>query len=261
MCVKCFTNNLSSKYLQDLPAVFRQAMLQLYNNQITPEALSPELIQLLARELWSGVEIGIATEVTEESQIYKLISGYKENVFYFSGFKTYHQLRETSLLLFNEAGELKSFTAFLKEVQNINKLYNINYLRAEYDHAVVSGQMAEKWVEFEPEAMLKFKATIDDHTTEICHSLNGLTKPKSWPGWKKYWLPLHWGERSNIIKTTDDETDEVLSDLENPQDMFNGNVAIDGVIFPDTHPYYEVNANTKKSIVDRLQEIRKDIQI
>lgn len=286
MCVICFSNNLSTEYMDGLPEVFRSAMQDLYNGKITAEDLHGPLVNHIAKELWAGVSIGFDTNLdahSPSSDHYKLIRDFEENVFVFSGFKTYNQLREASILLFDDAGKTKPFNQFLKDVLIINKTYNINYLKAEYDNAIVSGQMATKWQSFDDDAMLKFRATIDDNTTEICHSLNGLVKPKSWPGWKRYWLPLHWGERSNIIETVDDATSEHEDDLQNPKPMFDGNIALDGVIFPDTHPYYDVcggktrvaknmSCITKKLLIERqaeaaipisdnISQLRKDAKI
>lgn len=244
MCVNCLniTNTLSNEYLDGLNPIFAQAMRDLYKGKIKPEDLQGELLSHIAQELWRGVSIDFDTDYSKhstDSDHYRLIRDFEENVYVFSGFKTYHELREASLMMYDESGAIKPFTQFLKDVQSVNKIYNVTYLRAEYDNAVVTGQMVNKWESFADDDMLKFKAVMDDHTTAICHSLNGLVKPKSWPGWKKYWLPLHWGERSNIIQTMDDATDEHEDDLQNPPDMFSGNAAVDGIIFPETHPYFD----------------------
>jgi hypothetical protein len=261
MCYNCFTNALSSDYLKGLPTIFKKAMQDLHRGKITAEDLHGGLMQHIATELWRGVSIGFDTSYENhdpESDHFRLIRDFEENVFIFSGFKTYQQLREASLLLFDEKKQIRPFTEFFKDVLNINQNYNVNYLRAEYDNAVVSAQMATKWESFEDDAILKFRATIDDHTTVICHSLNGLTKPKSWPGWKKYWLPLHWGERSNIIETTDEPDDIAESDLDNPPAIFSGNVALDGVIFPDTHPYFDVCSGKTRVVKNGLCQILKN---
>lgn len=253
MCLKCIpTNNLRDKYLGDLPPIFKDAILQLYDGKITPEQLHGGLLQLIAQELWQGVSIGFDTDLSkhdEQSQHYRMVKALRTNVYVFSGFKTYQQLKEASLLMVDADGNIKPFTQFLKDVQGINKNYNVNYLRAEYDNALVSAQMAAKWEDFEALAndfpLLKFVATIDDRTTAICESLNGLTKPFDWPGWNKYMLPLHWGERSNIIQIADGDISDVNeTDLPEPPKMFANNVGKTGIIFPETHPYFDVKKGT-----------------
>jgi hypothetical protein len=253
MCIKCIaTNNLSKDYLDGLPAVFKQAMQDLYDGKISPADLHGEFLQAIANELWQGVSLGFDTDLDGtdlSSERALLVKSFEENIFVFSGFKTYHVLKEASLMMLDEAGVKKPFTQFLTDVQKLNKTYNITYLRNEWDNANVSADMATKWFEFSDDGLLKFIATIDDHTTEICHSLNGLIKPKTWNGWKNYFLPLHWGERSNIIEVVDGEISPIHeSDLEEPKGMFNGNIALDGVIFPDTHPYFEVPKGAKEKI-------------
>lgn len=264
MCLKCIpTNNLSDKYLGDLPPIFKDAMLQLYNGTITPEQLHSNLLQLIAQELWQGVSIGFDTDLSkydEQSQHYRMVKALQTNVYVFSGFKTYQQLKEASLLMVDADGKIKPFTQFLKDVLAINKNYNVNYLRAEYDNALVSAQMAAKWEDFEALAndfpLLKFVATIDDRTSAICESLNGLTKPFDWPGWNKYMLPLHWGERSNIIQISDGDISDVnQNDLPEPQKMFANNVGKTGIIFPETHPYYDVSNSVSAAVKETALKI------
>jgi hypothetical protein len=250
--------------MDGLPEVFRSAMQDLYDGKITAEYLHGPLLTHIAKELWAGVSIGFDTKYNAhdiESLHFRTIESLQKNVWVFSGFKTYKQLKEASLLLVDGDSNIKSFNEFLKDVQGINQIYNINYLRAEYENAIVGAQMIAKWQSYDNDAMLKFRATIDDRTTEICHSLNGLVKPKSWPGWKRYWLPLHWGERSNIIETVDDATDEVLGDLQEPKGMFDGNIAIDGVVFPDTHPYFgNVNSTTVNIIKNKVEKLSPSVK-
>lgn len=62
----------------------------------------------------------------------------------FSGMKTFHELNEAFPSIVDENGERKSFERFLNDVCKIDKTYNSNYLRAEYNFVVSSATMAAK---------------------------------------------------------------------------------------------------------------------
>lgn len=63
----------------------------------------------------------------------------ERNIFFFSGFKTHHQMEEVSSLLRGEDGGFKPFSQFLQDVKQINRVYNSNYQRAEYKLAYKPG--------------------------------------------------------------------------------------------------------------------------
>ena len=62
--------------------------------------------------------------------------------------KTFHELNEAFPSLLDENGNRKPFERFLNDVRKIDKTYNHNYLRAEYNFVHNSAQMAAKWEEF-----------------------------------------------------------------------------------------------------------------
>ena len=51
----------------------------------------------------------------------------ENNAFVFSGFKTYHMLREVGLSITDDAGNIKPFERFLKDVHTVDERYNRNY--------------------------------------------------------------------------------------------------------------------------------------
>ena len=66
----------------------------------------------------------------------------------FSGLKTFHELNEAFPALIDSDGNRKPFETFLNDVRKIDRTYNRNYLRAEYNFAVASAEMAAKWDRF-----------------------------------------------------------------------------------------------------------------
>lgn len=183
----------------------------------------------------------------------EMLANLENNVYVFSGYKTYQQLRNITDLLKDADGNVRSFSDFKNEVLQSNQTYNVNYLNAEYNNAVVSSQMASQWIDIqrniETLPYLEFDATLDNRTTATCQALDGVILPADDEFWNNYYLPLHWHERSVIRQISRGKvTDKDSIAAPDLQPMFKNNVGKTGVIFPKSHPYYEASKADKKEI-------------
>ena len=112
----------------------------------------------------------------------ELTAALDENIFWFSGFKTHHELVEASRLLKSDDGNFKPFEQFSRDVEAIDSTYNRNYLQAEYNFATASTQMAVKWKEWEKDGDrydLQYRTAGDDRVREEHAALDGTTLPPS----------------------------------------------------------------------------------
>lgn len=162
------------------------------------EKPAQNLMQATNDVLQQAVNRGITHEVPEE-----LTAALEQNTFIFSGFKTYHELREASLLLKDENGGFKPFERYLSDVQKINNTYNRSYLEAEYNYAVHSTQMAVKWQDFEQDGdryLLQYRTAHDEKVRATHAALHGVTLPSSDPFWDEYYPPLGWNCRCIVVQ-------------------------------------------------------------
>jgi SPP1 gp7 family putative phage head morphogenesis protein len=175
----------------------------------------------------------------------------KENIFVFSAFKSYQELKAMSELLIDESGNLKEYSKFKNDALQVHQTYDQRFLRAEYDHAVASSQMAMQWQRIVKDKALypylKYNAVADGGTTALCLSLNGITLPVDHDFWNRYFPPNHWGCRSTVDQ---DQGTSITSKFETPEidSLFNGNVGKTGIIFPSKHPYFEVSKKTSDAL-------------
>lgn len=170
---------------------------------ITPELLrEAEAIaftEVTAAGLNEAVEAGIAQSKPSALMLQRL----KESNYVFSGFKTFHEMKETFPLLVDEDGNRKPFKQFLKEVQSVNEKYNSHYLRAEYNFAVTSSEMAAKWEQFEEGGDrydLQYRTVGDDKVRASHRKLDGVTLPPSSPFWDEYFPPNGWRCRCTAVQ-------------------------------------------------------------
>lgn len=101
------------------------------------------LMEETAAYLSKGIERGVVQESLSEA----MASSLRESAGVFSGFKTFHEMKEAANLLLDENGDLKPFERFSNDVQKINDAYNKHYLKTEYNFALQSAEMAARWEE------------------------------------------------------------------------------------------------------------------
>ncbi len=100
-------------------------------------------------------------------------------------------------------GELKPFDKFLNDVQSIEKRYNSNYLRAEYNFAVASAQSASQWEQIAADGDrfdLQYRTAGDSKVRPTHAALNGVTLPPSSPFWDSFMPPNGWNCRCTAVQ-------------------------------------------------------------
>lgn len=181
---------------------------------------------------------------------FEITSYLEQNTFIFSGFKTYRELKEVSMLLRGEDGGFKSFEKFKEDVIKIDNLYNKNYLNAEYNFAVQSSQMASKWLEFEESAedyYLQYRTAGDDKVRSEHQALAGITLPVNDKFWSMYLPPNDWNCRCTVVQVLKDKyplsSSEKASAMgatatsKPKQKIFRFNPGKELKVFPPKHPY------------------------
>lgn len=194
----------------------------------------------------------------------------ENNGFIFSGLKTFHALREVGLSMLDDQGNVKPFGDFRKDVQQINKNYNVNWLNAEYKHALGSSLMAVKWNDLKQDTdryFLQYRTAQDSRVRPDHAALDGITLPADDPFWSKYYPPNGWGCRCQAVQVRrskyqpsdpkeamklGDEATETLK-----QQMFRYNAGTEMALFPPKHPYYKAPAKAKKVIKQMSEEEQK----
>ncbi len=180
----------------------------------------------------------------------KMRSRLKESDWIFSGMKTFHELNEAFPSLLDDNGQRKPFERFLNDVQSIDETYNRHYLRAEYNFAHGSAEMAGRWENFMEdgdEYYLQYRTAGDDLVRPEHAALDGVTLPPSDSFWDSYYPPNGWNCRCTVVqvlRSTNEPTDraealrrgkEALS--KDKKGMFRFNPGKQQKTFPDYNPY------------------------
>jgi SPP1 gp7 family putative phage head morphogenesis protein len=232
---------------------------------ITPDDLDNRHVQGLVSEMNNVLKEAVLSGIDYQipAVMHKKLA---DDVFVFSGAKTYAELRELSNLLIDGEGGIKSFSTFFKDVRQIHNQYNKAYLESEYLFATQSAQMASKWADFEQDGdryNLQYRTANDDRVRHEHQALHDITLPPSDPFWSKYYPPNGWRCRCNVVqvrKERYDVTDSATaSDLgakatytvgaggKNTSEMFRFNPGKQNTIFPPNHPYF-----SNKELMNKL---------
>jgi len=195
-----------------------------------------------------------------------------DDVYLFSGFKTYHELKEASSLLRDNDGQLKPFNRFYNDISAIKQDYNKNWLQAEYIFATQSSVMAAKWKDQEAGSdryNLQYRTAGDNRVRPEHRVLDKTTLPASNPFWNEYYPPNGWRCRCTVVQVrkgkypeTDSNTAmqqgreatyEAGKNGTNKAAIFRFNPGKQQVIFPPHHPYYQVSDPLRIRIKQALQ--------
>lgn len=253
-------------------AAFDKAARVVYERgEFSPAMLRDERVRGLIDE--TNRVLSSALTVSHETPP-ELTAALCNNVFIFSGLKTYHSLSEVGLSLTDEEGNTKSFADFHRDVKAIDDRYNSNYLYAEYNHAVHSAQMAVKWHDWEKdgdEYDLQYRTAGDERVREAHQRLDGVTLPPSDKFWDRYLPPNGWNCRCNVVQVLRgdyprSDSDEVtaIGDkyTESPKmQMFRFNAGKTLTIYPEKHPYHKAPAKAKRIVEQMAAELRTPQQV
>lgn len=226
----------------------------IHNGTIRKGSVDPELYKWIADQLMKGVFEGFGGDFSKfyiDEPDYKMLAHLEKNVHVFSAFKTHHQLREATSLLTDKDGKIRPFSDFKEDILKLNEKYNVQWLQTEYNQAIASSQMASVWVDIEQNKdvlpLLQYK-TVGDANVRATHAaMDNIIRSVNDTFWDTYFPPNDWGCRCDVVSLDKgEETDLSKQKLPELKSMFSVNTAKDGVVFPDTHPYYKVNKEDKE---------------
>lgn len=220
--------------------VFEEAARQIHAAGGVPGELHQGLFGALNDRLQQAVTIGYG--VADEVQTAFL----RENVQLFAGAKTAHETEALSQLLLDESGALKLWSAFKLDALAVHEQYNVQWLRAEYEHAVASSQMAARWSEVQPGDLLQYQTAGDGRVRPEHAAWDNITRPADDDWWNTHYPPNGWLCRCHALVTAPGgkmTPRSILPALPAPDPLFTSNVGKTGIIFPSGHPYFTETAH------------------
>ncbi|MFV8351569.1 phage minor head protein [Flavobacterium sp. XS2P14] len=179
----------------------------------------------------------------------------KQNLYRFSGAKTYQEIAKMNYFL----GNNKAFPDFKKEALKVNQEYNVQYLENEFVTANRSGAMAEKWKKINDQKVLypnlKYKTVKDNRVREEHRQLHDVIKPINDAFWDKWYPPNGWRCRCYVTQTDEPATPGTATG--EPTPGFHNNVGKSNMTFnEEEHPYFIFPAADAKKIKSSFENLK-----
>ena len=89
---------------------------------MTPDTLQQPAVRALIQQTADVLGAPLDDAAIEYKIPDEMMRSLREDVFVFSGFKTYHQLKEAFELLLDEQGRVKSFNKFCQDVSHTREV-------------------------------------------------------------------------------------------------------------------------------------------
>lgn len=218
-----------------------------------------------ATKFSEGLEKGwkqAGSKIDFESPDNKMLNSLKENVWQFSAAKNKEELNQLNALLRDENGKLRSWKSFKEEAVKVTADFKGRYMRVEYDMAVNSSYLAARWEDYDDDAVLVYTTAGDDRVRESHEELDGITLPKNHSFWDTYYPPNGWNCRCTVFPTTtnrrtpDDQIPHGV--IDNVPPMFRTNIAKEGLVFPESHPYWKNKVKVPKKEIEKANDKKQE---
>ena len=228
----------------------------LHNGKLKPEELDQEYITQTYNEITEAAADGYGKNFNKFPKDGKASTPLflKRNIYMFSGAKSYALLKKLNDYLVDQDGKIRPFNEVSQLAKKEDISFNKNYLQAEYQTARTAAQMAEKWERLQETKdlfpNLKFRTVGDARVRDDHERLNGVIKPIDDAFWNRYYPPLDWRCRCDVVSTAEDEDEKLPNDL--PPIKFKGNVGKDKEIFTAKGSFFRL-VNTDENAVRNLE--------
>lgn len=244
---------------------------QIYAGEWEDDRIIEDIYFRTAGELLQGYEEGYEKQFFKPDWTVKdnhLLTRIQNNIFAFSGAKTYAEMQELRDAVY-ENGKLLSPGDFRRRARQINARYNIRYLEVERKQVVASGMQGSRWLDIEETVdtypYLEYVTARDERVRESHRSLDGLIYPVGDDFWKSYYPPNGWGpcrcsarkrterEYSHLKKQYESRAKTTMPNSETGQKIagkvvakpFRQNVGTSEIFERDGHPYFQANKEAK----------------
>ena len=232
----------------DFSELFNKALNNIYKELVDVKGdIEPNLFKATFETLNKAVDKGFGS-ISYDHPDFGFVNELKANNGVFAAFKTHRQQNDIAKQLLDENGNLKSFDQFRKDTEAIIGEYNRNWLKTEYDTAVIRARMAARFKEFQRDADLYPNLKWTESTSVVKREphviLYGLILPITHPFWLQQYPGSLWSCKCGITNTDEPENSTSYHlekyDIPTPPAGLEGNPAFTGEIY--SNGAYEQNA-------------------
>ncbi|MGL5682647.1 MAG: phage minor head protein [Marinifilaceae bacterium] len=234
----------------------KQALKAIYTQSISvSEDVEEHLFDEVCRILTDAVNIGVGEN--PDGYYDRLLHQLKNNVKVFSAFKVHRMQNDMAKQLYNEDGELKSFRQFRKDTASMVTHNVDNWLRSEYNTAILRAAIAAQWQQFESVKdvlpNVKWLPSTSIKPGEDHRVYWGVIRPVDDPFWTQHCPGDRWNCKCGLASTDKEPTPIPESSIASARGIDSH--PKDGKIFTESHPYIEdAYANAPEAVRNFLRD-------
>jgi SPP1 gp7 family putative phage head morphogenesis protein len=229
-----------------------------HSGNLTTGQIDDAVTLFTQQALFHGVEKGYGLQmknVDYDTPDHVMLAKLEKDTYYFSAAKNYWNVKELNYALIDDDGKVKSFSKFKEAAAAINEKYNVNYLKAEYNHAIASSTMARQWEDIKKASgshpFLKYVTAGDANVRPEHAAMRGVIRRWDDAFWNTHYPPNGWLCRCDVEPMTDSAKAtpaDKLPSTDGIPTLFQTNTAKDGIVYPKNHPYRAMERNTANEI-------------
>ena len=237
----------------------QQLLRDIFNGKVDPDTLPVDTYNSTGEILTRGAVEGIKNEqllglgFMPDQQF---MNDLQDNAYKFAGAKTLDEVIALSDALIDpETKNPRTWSQFKEVAHQITENHRVHWLRAEYNNAMSSAQMASKWDDLVGDddfPYLKYITAGDGRVRNHHARLDGTILPKEHTFWSQFYPPNGWNCRCTVVKLSDLYDDELTPQSKIPRidqpDEFNINVGTHRVLFSPEHDYFTVAGRHQKAL-------------
>lgn len=227
-----------------------RVLSEIYNEEVKPSdgEIPQELFDATRDIFEQATAEGFANGNLDVKGNENYLKQYTHSVEVFSTFRVHTYAEMLASKLHDEEGNLRSFQEWKKETASIQSHFNENWLRTEYNTAILRAEQAADWRQFEKDKdimpNLKWMPTSSATPREE-HAVfwkQGLTLPVDDKFWDEHhpgdlWNCKCWLQQTDGPSTTKKEM-PAKKEMPTPAKGLKSNPGKKAEMYDDSHPYY-----------------------
>lgn len=255
-----------SRNTKTLLSIFLEVVDLVFTGKLKKHQVSKSLHNYYSGKLISAVSQGYGEleDFDFNTPDYIAVQQLQNSQRVFAAHKSLKIIEALTSALTDENGKKLNKATFKKRALEIHDTWNKKWLDTEYNTSVASSQNARTWINAvnnkETLPNLTFLTMGDKNVRDSHRKLHGITLPVTHSFWNTHVPPLAFNCRCRISSVGSDATitkNNNIPEVPVPE-QFKNNPGASGVIFNNTHSYFQnVSKTAKKNINKALKEGRE----
>ncbi len=227
------------------PKALAKGLEEIYRGMNVRDEIQNDIFRETLRLFNEAASKGLSDSRWAEDVPDEFINQLRTNNAIWTAFRTHRMQNDIASQLLDENGNLKPFERWVKDIKGMTNHYVRQWLKTEYNTAILRAHQAADWKHFEAEQdvfpNIRWMPTTSPQQ-DLVHAQywrNKLTLPVNHPFWKEHRPGDRWNCKCSLEQTDEPTNDEVIKDFKPvaQQAGLENNPGEDGKLFSDSHPY------------------------